>query len=242
MRAILTYHSIDPSRSPISLDERAFRTHIAWLASRKVQAAPLDWILKVPEERDAVALTFDDGLENFASAAWPLLKHHDLPVTLFVATARAGADNAWGGRAARGIPTVPLLSWDALCALVEKGLVLGSHSRTHPDLTQVSDAQLAEEVAGSADDIQRHTGVRPQAFCYPYGRLDERVARAVEAVYPLACTTRLGILKAGESPLRLPRLDAHYYRSAARLSAWGSGAFRRHLWLRATARRLRGRY
>ncbi len=240
MRAILTYHSIDPSGSPISLDEKSFRAHIAWLASRKVQAAPLDWILKVPPERDAVALTFDDGFENFAAAAWPLLKHHDLPVTLFVATARAGGDNAWGGAAQRGIPTLPLLSWDALCALVEKGLALGSHSRTHPDLTRVSDAQLAEEVAGSADDIERRTGVRPQAFCYPYGRLDERVAREVGKSYALACTTKLRVLGASEEALRLPRLDAYYYRSARRLSAWGSAGFRRHLWLRATLRRVRG--
>lgn len=240
MRAILTYHSIDPSGSPISVDEAAFRAHVAWLAAREVQAVPLDWIARVPDRRDAVALSFDDGFVNFAETAWPLLAHHDLPVTLFVATQRAGGDNSWNGAPQAGIPTLPLLGWDALCALVEKGLTLGSHSRTHPDLTRVSDDQLADEVEGSADDLERRTGVRPRAFCYPYGRLDERVARAVGRVYEQACTTELRVLGEDDPPLRLPRLDAYYYRSAARLRAWGTGSFRRHLWLRATARRLRG--
>jgi peptidoglycan/xylan/chitin deacetylase (PgdA/CDA1 family) len=240
VRAILTYHSIDPSRSPISLDERSFRAHVAWLAAREVQAVPLDWILKVPDARDAVALTFDDGFVNFAEAAWPLLAHNDLPVTLFVVTQRAGTDNRWDGRPRRGVPTLPLLDWDGVCRLVEKGLSLGSHSRTHPDLTRVSDTQLADEIEGSAEDLARRTGVRPTAFCYPYGRLDERIASAVGKVYQHACTTELRVLGQAPQALRLPRLDAHYYRSAARLRAWGSGGFRRRLWLRATARRLRG--
>ena len=239
MRAILTYHSIDPSGSPVSLDEGAFRRHVQWLASRRVQAVPLDWILRVPAERDAVALTFDDGFVNFADVAWPLLRHHDLPVTLFVATDRAGGDNRWDGRAQRGIPSLPLLGWDALARMVEKGLTLGSHSRTHRKLTELDDASLAEEVDGSAAEIERRTGVRPASFCYPFGQLDERVRQAVARTYALACTTELRVLAADDDPHRLPRLDVHYYRSAARLEAWGSAGFRRHLWVRSRARALR---
>ncbi|MEY2765521.1 MAG: hypothetical protein RL552_426, partial [Actinomycetota bacterium] len=40
----------------------------------------------MPEQRDAVAITFDDGFTNFESVAWPLLRFQDFPVTLFVAT------------------------------------------------------------------------------------------------------------------------------------------------------------
>lgn len=240
MRAILTYHSIDPSSSPISLDEGSFRAHVAWLASRKVQAVPLEWIGKVPDDRDAVVLSFDDGFQNFAEKAWPLLKHNDLPVTLFVATERAGGTNDWDGKAAKGIPSLPLMDWDTICGLVDKGLLLGSHSRSHADLTQVSDEQLVDEVEGSADDIEKRTGVRPTSFCYPFGRRDERVQAQVARVYSHACTTELAVIDPQSPPHALPRLDVHYYRDAGRLKAWGSGGFKRHLWLRATARRLRG--
>src|ERR671914_537157 len=35
----------------------------------------------------AVLLTFDDAYDDFAEVAWPLLRHHGLPATLFVPTA-----------------------------------------------------------------------------------------------------------------------------------------------------------
>ena len=37
MRAVLTYHSIDDSGSPISLAEKDLRGHVAWLAARAVR-------------------------------------------------------------------------------------------------------------------------------------------------------------------------------------------------------------
>jgi peptidoglycan/xylan/chitin deacetylase (PgdA/CDA1 family) len=233
MHAILTYHSIDPSGSSISLSEGELRGHVAWLASRKVQAVPLEWIAKVPEGRDALVLTCDDGYVSFGEKAWTLFKHNDLPVTLFVATDRVGGDNRWGGRGSGSRPVLPLLDWDGLVKLVEKGLVLGSRGRTHADLTKVTDTQLAEEVEGSAAEIERRTGVRPTAFSYPFGKWDERVAAAVARTYVLACTSELRALAPGADAHRLPRLDVRHYRSAKHLAAWDTGAFRRRLWLRA---------
>ena len=65
------------------------------MRASKVRVVPLDAILGVPPEQDALAITFDDGFANFAQSAWPLFKSEALPVTLFVATSRVGADNAW---------------------------------------------------------------------------------------------------------------------------------------------------
>ncbi len=120
MRAILTYHSIDPSGSPVSIDELVLRRHIAWLRSGRVQVVPLERITDVSPERDAVAITFDDGFSNFETVAWPLLRHQDFPVTLFVASERVGKDNAWGGAAAPGIPTLALVGWDGLAKMVRE--------------------------------------------------------------------------------------------------------------------------
>ena len=40
MRAVLTYHSIDDSGSPISVRRDAFQRHVKWLASGQVAVAP----------------------------------------------------------------------------------------------------------------------------------------------------------------------------------------------------------
>src|SRR5690606_21388666 len=98
MKAILTYHSVDPSASPISIDEAAFRAHVRWLASGRVRVVGLDELIALPPDTDAVSLTFDDAFENFATTAWPVLRDHGLPVTLFVVAGFAGRSNTWDQR------------------------------------------------------------------------------------------------------------------------------------------------
>lgn len=234
MRAILSYHAIDPVRTPLTLSEEELRRHLYWLASGKVQVVPLEWLPRVPDERQALSITFDDGYADFAELAWPVFRHNDLPVTQFVVSARAGGASDWGG----GTPVRPLLGWDALKKLVDKGLLLGSHGRTHRDLTKLSDAELADEVAGSADEIEKHTGVRPKVFSYPFGACDERVRAVAAQHYELACGHRLGVVTPQEPTHDLPRLDAALYRDPRPLAAWGGGAFRRALAWRGLKRRL----
>jgi len=239
MRAILTYHSVDASGSAISIDEAAFRDHVRWLASGVVSVVSLETLAGPGAPDEALALTFDDAFQNFADQAWPLLRGHGLPVTLFIVTGHAGRTNAWGGRETPGIPTLPLMDWDALGRAAEEGVTLGAHSRTHPDLRRQDDAGLREELAGSAEAIAERTGRRPACFAYPYGAVNARVAEAAGDTYRLACTTALRPLEARETTLQLPRLDTYYLRDTARLATWGSAGFRRYLALRAGIRRAR---
>ena len=239
MRAILTYHSVDPSGSVISIDEAEFRRHVAWLASGAARVTGLAQLPAAPGATDAVALTFDDAFANFSRCAWPLLREHGLPATLFVVSGHAGRTNAWGGRDAPRIPTLPLLDWDALGRLAEEGVTLGAHSRTHPDLRTLTGVALADELEGCAEDIGARAGTRPTAFAYPYGAVNRRVAEAATRHYSHAVTTELRPLREAESAHALPRLDAYYLRAPGRLEGWGTPAFRRYVWLRAGARRVR---
>ncbi|HEU4630961.1 MAG TPA: polysaccharide deacetylase family protein [Gemmatimonadaceae bacterium] len=242
MRAILTYHSIDGSGSPISMPPERFRAHVRWLASGLVAVVPLDALLRGEGGDSAVALTFDDAFANFATHAAPLLAEHAFPATLFVPTGFVGGRNAWAGTGARGIPDLPLLGWSALARLAERGIALGSHGRTHRPLAGLAASDLADEVEGSAEDLLRHTGVRPRAFAYPYGSVDGAAASRVRAVYDIGCTTVLRGLRDAEDPVWLPRVDAYYLRAPGRLESWGTAHLRRYLRLRAVARRLREAY
>ncbi len=236
MRAILTYHSVDPSGSVVSIDEATLRRHARWLASGPVRVTTVDELLALDPAEEAVALTFDDGFRNFATAAWPILREQGLPVTLFVATDHAGRTNAWGGRSEAGVPELPLLGWDELATVADEGVELGSHTRRHPRLPGLPADRLREEIVGSADALEARTGRRPRGFAYPYGALDGACVSAVAEAYSWACTTRLEPLGAEPEPHRLPRLDAYYFRAEGRLEGWGTPAFRAWLGLRRLAR------
>jgi peptidoglycan/xylan/chitin deacetylase (PgdA/CDA1 family) len=239
MRAILTYHAVDPSGSPISVDEVTFRRHALWLASGAVRVCALAELLLQPEDADAVALTFDDGFDSFAERAWPVLRDHGLTATVFVVSDHAGGTNAWGGRAAPGIPILPLMRWETLGRLAEAGVALGAHSRTHRDLRGASPNELEDELAGCAERIAGETGRRPSSFAYPFGFVDAAAVAVAARVYERACTTALRPLGPREDRHRLPRLDAYYFRAPGWLEQWGRPAFRRYLRVRAAARTVR---
>lgn len=239
MRAVLTWHSIDPSGSPVSVPEPSFREHVAWLASGAARVVPLARILDGPEGEDAVALTFDDGLASFGAVAAPLLAAAGLPVTVFVVADRVGSTSAWTNPPDPAMPVFDLLSWDELGALAQGGVELGAHTLTHPDLTGLPPAESEREIVGSAARIEAETGVRPRAFAYPYGAHDEATVRLAAGAFDLAVTAELDVVRAGAHPHRVPRLDMVYYRDPARLAEWGTPAFQRRLWVRRAGRRVR---
>jgi len=236
------YHSIDESGSPISVDEAGFERHLDWLSSGAVRVVPFAEILSVPEEEHAVAITFDDAFQSFGQFAWPRLKDRGLPATVFVVSERVGGDNCWGGREEPGIPKLPLHDWQELAALAEEGAELGCHSRTHPDLSRRSRAEIEEELLGSRAAIERETGVHATSFAYPFGYHGADARELARQHFTTSCTTELRVLPAHPEAHLLPRLDAWYYRSpsgAARLSSWDSLGFHAHLGLRRGARRLK---
>lgn len=239
MRAILTYHSIDESGSPISVSREAFRAHVRWLASGVVRVLPIAELVDGADEGDAVAITFDDGFQNFADEAAPLLRDAALPSTVFVVPEHVGGENDWGGRHTPGIPALPLMQWATLGTVATQGVTLGAHTRRHRDLTQVRGASLEDEVAGCVERMAAELGTRPSAFAYPYGAVDDTAATVVRDVFTHACTTELRALRSDDDRALLPRLDMCYFREPGQLESWGSAAFRGRLWLRAQGRRVR---
>jgi len=239
MRAILTYHSIDSSGSPISCHPDAFTRHMAWLTSGRVQVKTIEDLLQTPASADAVALTFDDGFENFGAVAAPRLIERGLPVTVFVVPALAGTTNSWDDRPRRVTPHLPLLDWPALLQLQERGVTLGAHGLTHRDLTQLDPRVLEEEVRGCADRVEARAGQRPTVFAYPYGHRNAAATRAVAQHFSWACTTRFQLLDASSARWALPRLDMYYFQRPGSLEAWGTRWFETRIAMRRGGRRIR---
>ncbi len=240
MRAVLTYHSIDASGSPVSVHPEAFARHVAFLAGGRVKVVPFESLPQVPEGEEAVALTFDDGFLNLAEFAWPLLRDAGLPATVFAVTEHVGGTNRWGGIDEPGIPALPLMDWDTLARVASEGLAIGSHTCSHARLPGLDDPSLAHELHASRELLEARTGAAVRTFAYPYGDHDARTVEAARAVYDAACTTELSWLRPEDSdPLRLPRLDAYYLQAPGRLDAFGTPAFRRYVGGRALLRRVR---
>jgi peptidoglycan/xylan/chitin deacetylase (PgdA/CDA1 family) len=92
-----------------------------------------------------------------------------------------------GERLGLALPAAPpsefrALDWDELRAL-DPGIVdIGSHTRTHPILSQCSPAELDAELQGSKRAIERQLGRAAGLFCYPNGQPGDYNAETREAV------------------------------------------------------------
>jgi peptidoglycan/xylan/chitin deacetylase (PgdA/CDA1 family) len=241
VRAIITYHSIDPSRSAISTSEQEFRRHVDWLAvSKSVKVVSLETLLASNDTEDVVALTFDDAFQNFRTVAAPILGAHGLPALLFVATAHAGGTNAWPSpRGMPDVPVLPLMDWNDIASVAESGISIGSHARTHRLLPSLSSEDLREEIAESAADLKRETGIVPSALAYPYGIASAREQNEAARVYDLAVGAELSVIGTAHNRFMLPRIDAYYLRKRGVLESFGSPRFDRFLKLRNRGRQLR---
>jgi hypothetical protein len=90
--------------------------------------------------------------------------------------------------------------------------------------------------------MEAETGQGINFFCYPYGRFDARVRRAVSLCYSGgACTTVLRALAPGDDCYALPRLDAHYLRNPAIFHSIFTERFRLYLAVRRFLRESRAR-
>lgn len=237
MKAVLTYHSIDGTESPISVRAAEFARQLAGLRHAGVRIMDLRELERTEEPGHAVAITFDDGFRNFEEDAWPILREAEAPVTVFVASDHVGGTNAWSA-GDRRVPELPLMDWAALGRLADVGVSLGGHTRSHPDLRGLPAERVRDELEGSAARIEQETGRRPEDFAYPFGWWDAAAVAAVRRTYGRAYTTELRPLAVAEDRHLLPRIDAYYLRGRS-LEQWGSPRFERYLAVRGGLRRVR---
>ena len=100
------------------------------------------------------------------------------------------------------------MGWSDAAALAARGMEIGSHSRTHPFLTSLSESEMEQEIRGSKETIEDRLGQPVRFFSYPHGLHDARCRRLVSlAGYSGACTTRFGGNGARTDPFRLSRSE-----------------------------------
>ncbi|MBI3765264.1 MAG: polysaccharide deacetylase family protein [Ignavibacteriales bacterium] len=209
---ILLYHGVGPkpsrSHPHLTVSPEAFNQQIQWLGRHGyvgIRCADLlEWRAhdkKLPDQ--AVLLTFDDGHKDLAEHAFPILQHHRFSAAVFLVTNRIGGINEWDrppdGEAYRLLNAEQIRTWTG------RGIEFGSHTRTHPDLTQLSSEKLRDEITGSWQDISELLGTRVLAFAYPYGLYNKEVLERVRANFSLAFTTDEGLNDSNTDILRLRR-------------------------------------
>lgn len=215
---ILMYHAVGGATEPASryiIPARRFAWQMAWLRWCRYQVISLEALLayrrdhRLPPAR-AVVITFDDGYADNGTLAYPILRKHGFPATIFLVSQAVGTSNQWDAPIGGALVNRPLLGWAAIRTLLQHGITFGAHTRTHPALTSLPHTNAQREITGSRADLERELQHPMRVFAYPYGKHDRATEALVQAAgYEGACSVHEGLNTLTTSPWALRRIEVH---------------------------------
>jgi peptidoglycan/xylan/chitin deacetylase (PgdA/CDA1 family) len=185
---VLCYHAVSAEwPADLSVTPERFEAQLDFLVRRGYVGATLEQAITEPPGRRTVAITFDDAYRSVLELALPIMRRHGLTGSIYVPTdwPERGAPMSWAGidQWVGGPHEQELrcLTWDQLGELAQEGWEVGSHTCSHPHLTQLSDAELAAELRRSRAACEDGLGQPCKSIAYPYGDVDGRVVAAAGA-------------------------------------------------------------
>jgi len=216
--SVLMYHQVGQFAEP-----KAHRSCYCDVGRFRAQMALLKWagyrVISLAEAVDSlfgkqalpgrsVVLSFDDGYENFADHALPVLREFGYPSVLFAVSGLLGQPAQWlDGNGEKPA----LLSGERLRELRAAQVEIGSHTVNHPRLGRLDPAQAWREIADSKAALEDVLGEAVDFFAYPYGDYNPAVRDAVaRAGYKAAVTCSRGAANTAPNPFELPRKAISY--------------------------------
>lgn len=197
---IMMYHHVAET-GPLKLDTvspQRFEWHMAYLKKHRFNVLRLDALVQAIREGRylpprSVVITFDDGYEDNYTHVFPVLKKYSFPATIFVSS---------------DLMDMPgYLTIAQMREMMAHGMDIGSHTRTHVYLPELTEQEQIEEIQGSKKRLEEILGVPVKYFAYPGGGFTERIKELVRgAGYDGACTTNRGYDRLNRDVFELKRV------------------------------------
>lgn len=159
-------------------DQIAFRHKMEWLKDH-YEICNLDAICNNRKfgSKQRVAITFDDGYENWYTVACPILIELSIPATFFVNSGLVGLN---GINAKKYIKhnllraqEIELISERSLIELSRNTLFeVGGHTCNHPNLATLKKEEVVAEVEKDKELLEGITSTSLRWFAYPFGGFD----------------------------------------------------------------------
>lgn len=107
----------------------------------------------------------------------------------------------------------PLMTWQQLDDLQNRGFDIGGHTATHANLGTCKPEDYENEILNATVTLKKGLNKDVPTFAYPYGTFshytDEATQTVIDAGYQCAFTTNKGIVTSDSNTFRLPRVTLH---------------------------------
>lgn len=189
---ILIYHSVRPYYPGITklvkeytVPPDIFDDQLKYLRDNGYTPITLDDLtthfnFNMPLPERPVIITLDDGWENQYRYAFPIMKKYGYTGIFYIYS--------------NPIDKKVFLKWDEVKAMVAANMVIGGHTKSHPELSKIKDdVTLKQEIEDSKKIIEGKIKKPVNDFAYPFGDFNSHTVAIVrQAGYKSARTVFKG--------------------------------------------------
>lgn len=198
---ILLFHDIKPIRNNTtgSITPKEFEKFIVFLKN-KYEISSLQ-SKEPPISSNACIITFDDGMYSFFKYAYPIIKKHNVSVTLFIPTTSVEEGSTWALKYLQQSASSKeqeinylleqkkylemkkvkvddeyrLMQWSELKALDHNIVNIQSHADTHRFLSPLTLKHMRKEFQNSISILKDKLNVKATSIAYPFGAHSDKV-------------------------------------------------------------------
>lgn len=169
--------------------------------------------------RALVSVTFDDGWTSQFSNALPILNKYGLKATFYIISGELTDQPDY-------------MTGSQVNNLYLQGMEIGSHTVSHVDLTQATQASLVNQMSQSQTTLQNLIGASVTSFAYPYGAYNANTIAVGKQYYQSQRSVNSGYNTKDNmdvTQLKIYEVDSDI--PNAQVEAWIRGAIDQNAWL-----------
>lgn len=204
---ILMYHYIRVVTDPndtlganLSVSPENFTKQLDYLAANNYQTISMQQLrdgfsgtYKIDSGKKPIVITFDDGYDDAYTQAFLMLKKHNMIGVFYIITGQIGQSER--------------MTSNQIIELDKAGMIIGSHTKNHLDISTLAAAQLNLQLSESKTYLEQLLGHPIVDFCYPAGKYNQNDITVLKNDgYLTSTTTKAGIADKKSDLFELPRI------------------------------------
>ena len=202
---VLLYHSIEKDNFQNRISIFDFEKQISFLKKNKYISIYTNEINE--KLKNQIILTFDDGYKDIITDVLPILKKYNFKAICFIVSNQIGKNNIWDQNQ-KNYNKKELMNKNDINEWLKNGMLIGSHTQNHADLTKLEGIKLKNEIENSKKFLEETFATQVKDFCYPYGKVNNNAYVEVKKTYNNAYTTNRSRYSLDKhDPFLIPRVD-----------------------------------
>ncbi len=166
---IIYYHEVVDDKDGFSyqkIGKTKFEEQMKWLSENGYHTITFEDLDK-PLPEKAVIVSFDDGFRTVYENAMPIMQKYGVKGTIYLPTAFIDENEKF-------------ITWEMAEKMIRTGAwSFSAHTHNHVDIRCIQNVQ--SEIKQSNEIIQERLGVKPVAFCMPFGGYSKKTVSTVRA-------------------------------------------------------------